>query len=63
MSSPVIRTVIRTKFLLTSRKKASQIIRTQADSYLKLAERMGAENGAKPVIIRPMTGVDPEMRG
>jgi hypothetical protein len=63
MSSHVIRTVIRTKFLLTSRKKASQIIRTQADSYLKLAERMGAEDGGKPVIIPPMIGVDPEMRG
>jgi hypothetical protein len=63
MSNPIIRTVIRTKFLLTPRKKASQIIRAQADAYLNLAERMGAENGAKPVTIPPMIGVDPEMRG
>lgn len=63
MSNPIIRTVIRTKFLLTSRKRASQIIRTHADSYLKLAKQMESENGAKPVTVPPMIGVDPEMRG
>ena len=62
MSNPIIKAVIRTKFLLTSREQASRIIRSNADAYLKLAGQIGAESGGKPVPVPPMVGVDPEMR-
>jgi hypothetical protein len=62
MSNPIIKAVIRTKFLLTSREQASRIIRSNADAYLKLAGQIGAESGGKPVTVPPMVGVDPEMR-
>jgi hypothetical protein len=58
----MIRTAIRTKFLLTSQKRASEIILTHADAYLSLAEQIDAENAAKPVSVPAMIGVDPEMR-
>ena len=41
MSHPVITAIIRTRFLLTSREKASRCIRDAADGYLLLAERLG----------------------
>ncbi len=62
MSNPLVQAVIRTKFLMTSREKASQIIRGNADAYLKLAERIGNESGERSISIPPMIGVDPEMR-
>ena len=63
MSNPIIRAVIRIKFLLTSRAQASLIIRRNTDAYLKLVGQIGAESGGKPVTVPPMVGVDPEMRG
>ena len=63
MSNPLVKAAIRSKFVLTSREKASEIIRTHADAYRKLADRTGAEKAAKPVTVPPMIGVDPEMRG
>lgn len=62
MSNPLVNAVIRTKFLLTSQKKASEIIRSHADAYLRLADGIGAENAAKPVTVPAMIGVDQEMR-
>ena len=62
MSNPIIKAVIRTKFLLTSREQASRIIRSNADVYLRLADRFGAGEGMKQVTVPPMVGVDPEMR-
>ena len=63
MSNPVIKTVIRTKFLLTTRDKASGMIGSNADAYLRLADRFGAGEGMEQVTVPPMIGVDPEMRG
>ena len=63
MSNPIIKTVIRTKFLLTSREKASWMIRSNADAYLRLADRFGAGKGMEQATVPPMIGVDPEMRG
>jgi hypothetical protein len=63
MSNPVIKTVIRTKFRLTSRDQASEIIRSHADAYLRLANRFGVQEGMEQVSVPPMIGVDPEMRG
>jgi hypothetical protein len=63
MSNPLIRTAIRTKFLLSSRDKATEIIQSQADAYQRLADRFGASEGMEQVSVPPMIGVDPEMRG
>ena len=63
MSNPLIRSIIRTRFLLTSREKASGMIRKNADAYLDLANRFGPSLAIEPVTIPPMIGVDPEMRG
>jgi hypothetical protein len=63
MSNPAIKAIIRTKFLLTSRNKASGMIRSNADAYLRLADRFGAGEGMEQAMVPPMIGVDPEMRG
>lgn len=63
MSNPIIKAVIRSRFLLTSRDSASGNIRKNSDAYLLLAQHFGESPGAKPVIVPPMIGVDPEMRG
>jgi len=63
MSNPIIKAVIRTKFRLTSCDKASGSIRSNADAYLRLADRFGASEGMEQVTVPAMIGVDPEMRG
>lgn len=63
MSNPLIKAVIRTRFLLTSPETASGMIRRNADAYLDLADRFGPASAIEPVIVPPMIGVDPEMRG
>jgi len=63
MSNPLIRSIIRTRFLLTSREKASGIIRANADAYLDLADRFSPSSAIQPVTVPPMIGVDPEMQG
>ena len=62
MSNPLVKAAIRSQFVLTSRKKASGIIRTHADAYLKLTGKIEEGNAAKPITVPPMIGVDPEMR-
>jgi hypothetical protein len=62
MSNPIIKAVIRSKFLLTSHEQASRVIRRNADAYLKLARQVGDESGSKPVLVPSMVGIDPEMR-
>ena len=54
--------MIRTKLVLTSRDKASRIIRSNADAYLRLADRFGDALGVEQAMVPPMIGVDPEMR-
>jgi DinB superfamily len=63
MSNPLIRSIIRTRFLLTSREKASGMIRANADAYLDLADRFNPASAIQPVTVPPMIGVDPEMQG
>jgi len=63
MSNPLIRSIIRIRFLLTSREKASGIIRANADAYLDLADRFSSASALQPVTVPPMIGVDPEMQG
>lgn len=61
MSNPIIKAVIRTRFQLTTREQATHIIRSNADAYLKLADRFDTASGVKPITIPPMIGVDTEM--
>jgi len=63
MSNPLIRSIIRTRFLLTSRENASGMIRANADAYLDLADRFSPASALQPVTVPPMIGVDPEMQG
>lgn len=63
MSNPIIKAVIRSKFLLTSRDNASDIIQSNAHAYLRLADRLDPGEGMEQVSIPPMIGIDPEMRG
>ncbi len=63
MSNPLIRSLIRTRFLLTSREAASATIRKHAECYGDLAGRFGSESAMEPITVPPMIGVDPEMRG
>lgn len=63
MSNPLIKAIICTKFLLTSRDNASDIIQSNAHAYSRLADRLGAGEGVEQVTVPPMIGVDPEMRG
>lgn len=62
MGYPIIKAVVRTRFLLTSRAQASLIIRNKADGYLKLTERVKPDLGRTSVMVPAMIGVDPEMR-
>jgi hypothetical protein len=62
MSNPVNKAVIRTRFILTTRRQASGLIRSSANRYLELADRLGAKGGT-PATVPAMIGVDPEMRG
>lgn len=63
MSNPFVRAIIRSKFALTSREKASRIILNNAHCYRELADRLDASAAMEPVTVPPMIGVDPEMRG
>ena len=63
MRNLLIKRAIRAKFLMTSRNKGSIIIKSNADAYLRLANRLGAGEGMEPVTVPPMIGIDPEMRG
>jgi hypothetical protein len=61
MGNGLIRAVVRTKFALTSRDKASQHIQELLDKYLELAESINAEDGVQPVLVPPMVGIDEDM--
>ncbi|NBZ96768.1 MAG: DinB family protein [Proteobacteria bacterium] len=62
MSNALVRSIIRTRFFLTSQEKASGMIRKNADSYIALTDRFGHSSAMEPAIVPPMIGVDPEMR-
>ena len=63
MSNPLVRTVIRTKFLLTARNSATNSIIRVKNLYLELAARLSPQEGSRAVTVPPMIGVDPEMQG
>jgi hypothetical protein len=58
----LIRTAVRTRFRLTSRKQASDQIRKLLARYLSLVQSIDPEAGRLPVRVLPMLGVDEDMR-
>ena len=58
----LIKSAIRTRFLLTSRSKASDQIRNLLERYLSLARSIDPAAGSLPVRVPPMLGVDEDMR-
>lgn len=58
----LIRTAVRTRFRLTSRKQASDQIRKLLAGYLSLVQSIDPEAGRLPVRVPPMLGVDEDMR-
>ncbi|MEM0896902.1 MAG: DinB family protein [Verrucomicrobiota bacterium] len=62
MIQKILPPIIRLKFALTSREKASQTIQDELVRYLDLGESFGAEKGTEQKQINPMLGVDEDMR-
>ena len=62
MSNFLIRSVIRTRFLLTRRESASASIEKIKNQYLQLAGCVDTSSGKIGTRVPPMMGVDPEMR-
>jgi hypothetical protein len=63
MSNPIIKTLIRTRFALTSSEAASAQAMKHLNSYLQLAQGVSEVAGSEPVTVPPMLGVDEDMRG
>lgn len=62
MKQGLIKSAVRSRFFLTSRRRASNQIRASLQHYLSLAERIGPEAGRRMVRVPPMLGVDEDMR-
>ncbi len=62
MANWLLKTLVRTKFALTSRDGASRHIARLRDDYLSLASRVSSETGARRVRVPRMPGVDEDMR-
>lgn len=58
----IIKTLVRTLFTMTSRKRAIDQTRRLLESYLALADGLRHEEGSRPVTVPPMRGVDEDMR-
>ncbi len=62
MKKAVIRKVVKGRFAVTSREKASGQAREAMEEYLRLIEEAGSEVAARPVRVPAMLGVDEDMR-
>lgn len=62
MSHPLLRTIIRTRFTLTSRAGASMQAEKVLKDYLRLAQDFSEGTGSQQVTVPKMTGVDEDMR-
>ena len=62
MKRAVIRKVVKGRFAVTSRKKASSQARKAMEEYLRLVESVGPELAARAVRVPSMLGVDEDMR-
>lgn len=58
----IIRPIIRTKFILTSRRRATAQIQQQQEQYLALAHEIDSHTGSKQVMVPMMPGIDEDMR-
>lgn len=61
-SSPAIKILVRTKFLITSRAAANRVIVSEISRYERIAETLDDAQRAKPVRVPEMNGVDEDMR-
>ena len=57
-----LRPVVRTRFLVTGRRRASDQIRKLLGQYLSLAQSIDPDAGRRPIRVPPMLGVDEDMR-
>lgn len=58
----LIKTIVRTRFRLTSAKRVEQQIRRILREYLQLAQGLDDTSGSEPVKVPRMLGVDEDMR-
>ena len=62
MGDRLVKALVRSLFLATSRQRSVQQTRRILSGYLRLSERIAPEDGRRPVAVPPMPGVDEEMR-
>ncbi len=62
MLNAIIKPIIRWKFTLTSRRRATSQITRAHHKYLTLDERIDKEKGARRVNVPAMPGIDEDMR-
>ena len=62
MKKLLIKSAVKTRFLLTGRNRASDQIRQLMEQYLSLVQTIEPEAGRRPVRVPPMLGVDEDMR-
>lgn len=62
MGGWLLRTMVRLKFSLTSRERASRQIAQLRDDYLNLASKVSPKEGTRLVYVSSMPGVDEDMR-
>lgn len=62
MANPIIRVIVRTRFLLTGRDSANAQAERLLTGYLRLAQGLDERSGSEPVTVPPMLGVDEDMR-
>ncbi len=62
MSSFLIKTAVRSLFVMTSRERAINQARRMLEAHLQLAEGLSPEAGSREIEVPPMQGVDEDMR-
>ncbi len=62
MNSQLLKLVVRSLFMITTRDRAVRQANRYLESYLKLSEGLSSEAGSRPVEVPPMPGVDEDMR-
>jgi len=63
MSNRILRTIVRTRFAMTSRASANARSERFLGEYLRLAQGLDEISGSEPITVPPMLGVDEDMRG
>lgn len=63
MSNPILKSIIRIRFALTSRSSANAQIGKCLKAYLQLAQGVSEDAGSQPITVPKMLGIDEDMRG